>query len=226
MRKIYVVALLLGCSMYAQAQSEDAPIDGNFIGFQANELVRQLLSFSDTSIPDNPYFVNYTRIYENGGGFNIGFAYQADEFSQEINFNSLTTEISNLALRFGYEKKAQIDKRFNYSIAFDFLIESLTNKTTTEDNFGGSDITTETSTSGFGLGPRFTLNYAVTDRIMIGTEANYYFKSLTEKFENSLIAEDDESTIQRFDFTPPAVLWLTIRLDNGSSKRKAFFEGN
>lgn len=201
----------------AQEQKDHSEFEGHYLGLQGNELLRQLLNLGNAGLPDNPYFINYSYTSAEGNGLNIGFALSSDGFTQQNGFNSVKTEIDNFSIRIGYEKRERISKRFFYSAGIDLLLDRFANLTITDDNFGSNEISTEAKTSGWGLGPRFMLNYQITDRLIIGTEANYYFKSLTEKFEtvvpnfpsNNL---SEESDIKKFKFAVPSVLWITIRL--------------
>lgn len=219
MRKalIAVSLVILSLCSYAQEQEASSDFKGGYLGLQANELLRQVLNLGNASIPDNPYFFNYSYSDETGKSINIGFALQADEFDQQNGFNTINTEVSNFSFRIGYEKKINLGKKFFYSLGGDLLFQSSSNTTTTDDNFGGNSVINEASSGGFGIGPRFTLNYRITDRLILGTEANYYYMSLTEKFETIFENNpgnniNDESDVQRFNFAAPAVLWMVIRL--------------
>lgn len=220
MNRIFILAFL-SCLTFTKAAAQDqgdpSEFEGHYLGLQGNELLRQLLSLGNADIPDNPYFVNYNYISATGKGLNIGFALSADQFTQQNGFNSVETEIDNFSIRVGYEKRERLSKRFFYSAGIDFLVDRFVNVTRTDDNFGSNRIRTEAKTSGVGLGPRFTLNYEITDRLTIGTEANYYFKGLTEKFETVVVdfptdVTSEKSKIKRFRFAVPSVLWITIKL--------------
>ena len=215
MKKFLALVVLALISTRTQAQEEeqaDSTLEGDYIGLQANQLIRQILSLSSVGTPDNPYFINYTKVGSKGSGFNIGFAYSTDKFEEQQNIVSLTTETSNFAIRIGLEKRKRLSKKFTYSIGMDLLVQSTRNETVSVNNFDSQEITTESKSSGFGLGPRLTLNYEITDNLFVGTEANYYFRSLTDKFESSLTNTDDSTDISRLTFSAPSVLWLIIRL--------------
>lgn len=219
MKRLLILFFVVGAfsNIMAQEPNEMEKLEGHFLGVQVNELVRQVFSLGSSTSPSNPYFFNYTYTSESGGGFSSSFAYSLDNITNTDNFNSIESEISRFALRVGYEKKKTLSKRFIYSLGVDFLIESTKNETTNEDGFSSQTITTTNQLSGWGLGPRFNFYYRVNDRILVGTEANYYYKSLKEKFETdfddnfSSNDDDDERTVKQFTFSSPAILWLTIR---------------
>ncbi len=214
---VFIVLSFFSFDAFAQVPSDESSLEGHYLGLQGNELIRQLLTIGDVANPDNPYLINYSYNSANGRGINVGFALRVDEFDQQTGFSTLTTEIDNFALRVGYERKKQLDKRFVFSLGFDILIESFKNKTINEDNFNSQILTTETKTTAYGLGPRLGLNYRITDKIILGTEANYYYKELEEEFEatfdnNPTNNESDKSDLKRLNFVSPSSLWLIIRL--------------
>lgn len=220
MKKLFLFAILnaiFSINLVAQVELTPSEFEGHYLGLQGNELLRQLLNLGNAELPDNPYFLNYSYVSESGKGLNVGFALSSDDFTQQNGFNSVKTEIDNFSFRIGYMKRERLSKRFFYSTGVDLLIDNFVNVTTTDDNFGSNSISTEAKTSGWGLGPRLTLDYQITNRLAVGTEANYYFKSLTEKFEtvfenspsNNL---SEESEVKRFKFAAPSVLWITIKL--------------
>lgn len=217
--KKFILLSLLCQGLITHAQESDSPtIEGHYLGLQVNELVRQVLSFNSTNTPSNPYFFNYTFLSETGGGLNMSFALTVDKIASNDNFgNDITTDIDNVFFRIGYIKRKVLSNRFIYGLGIDLTLESQKNETENGNNFGGGTITTVTKQAGWGLGPRLTFSYKITDRIFIGTEANYYFKSLNEEFDvkfsnSSSSNETDETKIERFTFSAPAILWLTFRM--------------
>lgn len=218
MKKI-LCALLLACAFAIQAQDEDRNnLEGNYLSFQVNELVRQVLSLGNTNIPSNPYFFNYRYTGPTGDGLNIGFAYTVDNFDTSDQFSDISTDISNFSFRIGYDKKKYLGKNFVYGLGIDLTIDNRKNETVNSDSFSSNEIITTDKLSGWGLGPRFTFSYQVSNRIWIGTEANYYFKSLKNSFEVEFSNDpgfddnDRENKIRELTFSTPSILWLTIRL--------------
>lgn len=212
-----MILLSAGLGLFAQEPIENSSLEGHYLGLQVNELVRQIFSLGGTDVPANPYFLNYTYTSATNDGLNIGFALNIDEINTADNFNSNNTKIRNFAFRMGYEKKTQLSKRFLYSMGLDLTLDFQKNETTNEDSFSSFRIVTTTKRNGWGLGPRFTFQYQVTDNIMIGTEANYYFKALKDEFSVRFSSGsgnnvDEESDVKQFTFAPPAILWLTVRL--------------
>ena len=219
MKNFTLLGFTLCCLTFSlMGQKKDSiQFEGYYFGVQGNELLRQLLDLGNAELPDNPYFFNLDYNDASGDGFNIGLALRVDKFDQQNQFNTTTTEINDFLIRLGYHKKNQIGKRFYYSLGVDFLVDNLVNKTRTEDSFSSNVVSTETKTSGWGLGPRLTINYHITNRLIIGTESNYYYKSLKDKFNTTFESSpenntEDELKIDRLNFVAPSVLWLIIKM--------------
>ena len=218
--KKMLLTLLIGASFtsYSQEEAEPNRVEGHFLSLQVNELVRQVLSLGNTNLPDNPYFFNYRYIGATGDGLNVGFALTLDNISNANEFSDISTDISNFSFRIGYDKQQYLGKNFVLGIGVDLTVDRQKNETVNVDLFNSQEITTTSTLSGWGLGPRVTFSYRISDRIWVGTEANYYFKSLTNKFEqvfsNSPGFDDNnsESDIERFTFAAPSILWLSLRL--------------
>lgn len=218
MKKMLSIALLLaGLGLFAQDSEDNSSLEGHYLGLQVNELVRQIFSLGNTNLPTNPYFLNYTYTSVTNEGVNMGFALNVDEVNTADNFNSINTKVRNFAFRIGYEKKKRLSKRFIYSMGLDVTLDFQKNETTNEDSFNSFRIVTTTKRNGWGMGPRFTFQYQISDNILIGTEANYYFKALKDEFSVRFSSGtgnniDEESDVKQFTFAPPAILWLTVRL--------------
>jgi hypothetical protein len=173
----------------------------HYLGVQANQLIKQILNFSNSNpVVDNPYLLTYSvNSKRTGAGFSSGLGYSVNEFSDGDQTNKRTTKINNLALRIGFEKKSNLGKKWFTSWGIDLVRESSKNETSNSQsqlnnpNFKFNSNTTNES-SLWGFGPRFTLNFRITDKIILGTEATYYYKSGT-----TTAKANTTSTQQEFD---------------------------
>ncbi|MGC4021146.1 MAG: hypothetical protein QM734_03980 [Cyclobacteriaceae bacterium] len=119
------------------------------------------------------------------------------------------------------------------SYGFDFLEDksnvSSTAKSQFQFNYNETDINITTKDSGFG--PRFTLNFFATSKIIIGTELTYYYKAITtsqsttnsstfvsidpstgREFESTNSSTTDTTQkLKQFHFTAPAIIYLTLK---------------
>lgn len=217
MRTLIISILLFAGFTSINAQvTEPVKLEGHYLGIQVNELVRQVFSLGNTAVPSNPYFFNYTYTSATGSGLNVSMGLTVDETNASNNFSNVTTNIDNFSFRVGYDKKKVLTKRFIFSLGVDLTIDSQKNVTLNQDSFSSQEIETTNKLSGWGLGPRFTFQYRISDNILIGTEANYYYKSLKDKFSievnGSSTNDEQETDIKRFTFSAPAILWLSVRL--------------
>jgi hypothetical protein len=144
-----------------------------------------------------------------GWGFNSGLGYTHREVRTEDPFNPVETSINDFFLRMGVERKVPIGRKWMTSYGLDFLTES--EKDITEStNAQPGGFKTETRNRATGLGLRFTLNYNISERILLGTEANYYYKSRKETRKANNLSEQRDK-FREFTFTAPIALFLILK---------------
>ena len=167
----------------------------HYVGVQANQLARQLLNFGGSaSAIDNPYLITYAvNSVRSGWGLNCGLGYTHLEERNENPFTPIETTINDFFIRLGIERKVSIGKKWLTSYGMDLLRESKKNITTTNNSQSG-DFNTETRNTGTGVGLRFTLNYNITEKLLAGTEATYYYKSTKEIRNGTNIPEQTEKS--------------------------------
>jgi hypothetical protein len=193
-----------------------------YLGVQANQLIRQIFNFSNSnSAIDNPYlFIYSVNSKETGVGFSSGLGFSVSHVSDGDPSNKRETKINNLSLRVGVEKKSSIGKKWLVSWGFDITHDNLKNETSNTQSFNPNNtsvFTTTNTTSSWGIGPRFTLNFQVTNRILLATEANYYYKSGSTATTSSNTSPSFSSKIEssndftKFQFTVPAVIYLIVK---------------
>lgn len=196
-----------------------------YLGVQANQLIRQILNFSNSnSAIDNPYlFIYSVNSKETGVGFNSGLGFSVSEIADGDPSNRRETKINNLSFRMGVEKKSSIGKKWLVSWGFDLTHDNLKNETINTQIFdltnpsNKSVSSTKNTTSSWGIGPRFTLNFQVTNRILLATEANYYYRfgstTTTSSVTSPGFSSNNESSsdFTRFQFTVPAVIYLIVK---------------
>ncbi len=223
-------------SLNAVAQEETAPVkkSSHYIGLQANQLIRQVFNFSNTnSIVNNPYLLTYAvNSIDNGGGLTMGFGYTFNESTDGDQFVQRVTTINDLFFRIGFEKKSLLARKVILSVGGDVVLAREKTETKTEEKTQ-SQITFESGRTGksTGFGPRLTINYQIHEKILVGTEANYYFvwrntdDTRTDVFFETIFDpvtgqqrtvrrtnETKETTKdKRFQFNPPAVIFLILK---------------
>lgn len=223
MRLFIVCIVLLSARVSGIAQSSDSIKNTHYLGFQANQLLRQLLDLGGSNTAaSSPYGLIYSmNNNQTGAGFNAGLGFTLNEFTDGDAVNKRTTDINDVFVRFGYDKKLKISKRWYASVGIDAVLDRQKNKTVNITEFSPSQkstVTSETKASAWGLGPRGTLNFSITDKIAIGTESTWYFKSTKskQKVTNSFSGgQTDTDTVdskgKRFVFASPVVIFLILK---------------
>lgn len=193
-----------------ESESSEISVKGHYFGIQANQLIRQVFNFSSSSAPvTNPYLVNFSFNSSTGFGanFSLGYNYNQNNTGDAITSRVITN--SDFNTRVGLEKKSLIGKRFIVSIGGDLLYQSINLESNVNDNFSGN-VTTITKTSGIGVGPRLGIYYHITDKFLVATEANYYLKLLTQKFEVRPGTSTEED-LKQFQLNVPTAIFLVLK---------------
>ena len=184
----------------------------HYVGVQANQLMRQIINFGgSTGSVNNPYLITYAvNSRTSGWGLNVGLGYTHEKIRNEDPFNPLETTIDDLFFRMGVERKVAIGEKWITSYGLDILRES--EKNITENGSSQpNDFKTDTRNRGTGMGLRFTLNYYISEKILLGTESTYYYKWMNESREGTNIPDETENS-KEFTFTVPITLFLMLEL--------------
>lgn len=214
--------LLIGHKMFAQQQPTEetqqtgsAKVVSHYVGLQANQLIRQLLSFGGNSTAvTNPFMLVYSVNHNSSGlGLATGLGYSSIQTKTSDNFTSTVSKVDDFAWRIGFEKKSYLSKRWLVSFGGDILAEQ--NKAETISNNGTNpNPKVTTRIKRYGFGPRVSLNYQFHNRMLVGTEASFYLKWIEQTqrvFGMNGPADPDES-LRSFSFTLPAVVFLIVKI--------------
>ncbi|MFZ6051800.1 hypothetical protein [Halocola ammonii] len=237
-RSLLSIAVVI-CSLISVAQTdspgtenpeaEEKQVD-HFVSFQANPLLRQILSLSTVPSVESPYLLNYTLRF-NGSNLTIssGFGFSSSNTENEDN---LVTRSSDLDLRLGVGQQFRLNKllEIGYSLDLNFGNRDVSSKTITvnESPFQTDSTVTETKTSEEMLGAalRANLLFYITPRILVGTEASYSFSQIDSSFDFKRVttirqngevtledtAEDESSeTTEAFDFNIPVQIFFILK---------------
>jgi hypothetical protein len=179
-----------------------------YLSLQANQLLRQL--FGGSGSPANPFLLTYGfNNKRTGRGLLFGLAYSANRVKDtDLGFDR-ETKNKNFNLRFGYDYKGSIGKRWLAGAGIDILL--LRGKSFTDTNQGSE---TTTTTNGWGIGPRGTLLFHVSEKIYLGTETSWYFQS--SKLKTKIVfpgSPSQESEVKESDFEllAPTAIFLTLK---------------
>lgn len=117
-----VVALFILASSTLKAQADSIPKKtfDNFISLQANELLRQVISFDQTPEVRNPYLLKYTiRHNQTGLTLNAGLGFSDSKVTTENDVET-HTEMNDLRIGVGYQKK--LGRIIEAGLGIDYLI--------------------------------------------------------------------------------------------------------
>lgn len=229
---VLAFVLIVG-SFGLQAQEKLIPADrtSHHVGLQVNALLKQVVNFGNSPAINNPFLIKYSLRFNESKKelmFGLGYAY-----AQESMKGGLKSDNSDLNFRIGYGKKYALGKKVELGLGLDLVLNAQNIQTVNVQafNFGtGFDSTITTTKSiniGYGLGPQATLAYYITDRIMIGTEATFYFirsqdnlETRTENHSKSggspvIVTADiqsEENSRMDFNLQVPVALFLIIVL--------------
>ena len=219
-RRFSLSVLFLLISFLLAAQDEEPTQDeiaaprraNHYLGVQANQLLRQIFNFGGSTSPvNNPYLLTYAvNSVNTGWGFNAGFGYTHQEVRNEDPFNPVQTTIDDFFIRLGVERKVMIGEKWMTSYGLDILRESEKNITEMGD-FQPGRFETQTRNRGMGVGLRFTLNYHISEKVLLGTEATYYYKGIKETRSGTNMSENTEKS-KDFTFRVPVALFLMLKL--------------
>jgi len=235
MKKIMLSAILLtGCLQISFAQTDattthEKTVD-QYIGVQINELIQQIFNFSSgnaSTVANNPYLLNYSiNSHKTGWGARIGIGYNYNSSSTDDGITSTTTKLNDMELRVGVEKRFNISKKWSAGAGLDFVYNSNDDHTVNVINstFGGENTDTKTNISSSGGGPMGWLRYHLTDKILIGTEASFYYTSGNEKqtiivsdpntgggFPNPPTTTNTSNKVGLGTFSSPVVFFLSVK---------------
>ena len=226
--------LCLSTFCFSQVDSIKTRKYTRYLGVQANQLIRQILNFTNSSSSiDNPYLIIYAaNSNKTGVGFTAGLGFQVNQTTDGDPSNKRETKINNLSARVGVEKKSVLGKKWLVSWGLDVTRDDFKNETTITQVFDPNNPSsrsvsnTTNTTSSWGFGPRFTLNFLITNRIVLGTETNYYYRSgsistannTTNSFSNGqggfttqTTKADSSSDFTKFQFSVPTVIYVMIK---------------
>jgi hypothetical protein len=222
-------------NLYAQDGSTRAKKFDHYIGVQANQLIKQLINLNaSNSTISNPYLLTYAVCFsKNGFGLQGGIGYSYDETEDKLPLTRVT-KINELFYRIGLIRKTMISKKWQLGYGMDFISGYQFNKTNSSSvSVIGSQIDSSSSvsankTTAAGGGIELSLGFHITEKIMLGTEATYYYsnakvkqnvfatdKITTASFQvtttESVTNDNLEKNKKTVTFTIPVALFLIIK---------------
>lgn len=167
---------------FASDENQDR-INKHYLGVQANQLLRQLLNLSgNNGSVTNPFLLIYSfNNSQTGKGMSVGFGINNQKFTDQDQGTTRETTNRDLAVRMGYERKAELSKRWVVGGGFDAFINNL--KRDTQSTQGSFTTDFKSKSTGFGIGIRGSLLFKINGPVYLGTETTLYFQSTKTKTE-------------------------------------------
>ena len=192
MKKITLSLILLaGCTQYSFAQADNnvpEPKKENKmehqIGVQINGLIRQVFNFNNSAANTNtnPYLLTYNLTFKSMWGVRAGIGYNYVSNTNDDGITATETHINALQVRVGGERVFRLSNRWTAGAGLDFVAK-MNNDRTVNTIHSFDTITTDTKSNGTGAGggAMAWLRYSIAKHIQIGTEASFYYLSMSEK---------------------------------------------
>jgi hypothetical protein len=220
---------------YSQIDSAKEKRFNHYAGFQANLLIKQIINLNNNNTAiNNPYLFTYAINHvKTGYGLHVGFGYDYNRVVTNNTQASRETKVDKLFYRIGVEKKYTLSKRFECGIGLDFTASREVDKTfsISVTNVGSgvdSAVTTVTEkTTSTGYGPQLSLGFHITEKIILGTEATFYFSAekqnenvniidtFTDTFSNQKTVtstnQNSGADTDNFDLAIPTALFLIVK---------------
>lgn len=237
LKKIFIVVCCALCAYncYAQDVPEKTKMFSHYAGVQANELFRQIINLNNTNdIVDNPYLLVYSLNLANSGwGVNAGIGYNYKKTADKDAPGNRINKMNDLFYRAGLGRKVMISKKLMAGYGLDFAGDYQLNKTTSVSvtDFGSSSDSSITSVTSkiesAGGGVQLNLGFHISERLILSTEATYYFLKSKQK-QNILVTEtvtninnndsatttaneNIETEISDFTFRIPVAIFLVVK---------------
>ena len=143
-------------------------------------IITQFLKTEESAINQNPYFLTYKLAFENFA-VRAGFGGKLDETESFIDGTSdkLPLNKSNYDWRVGMEYRMPIGTKWIGTFGADYVVK----KTFDEriSNSGFDEVVISDNQIGNGGGLVIGVQYALTPKLMLGTEAAFYYLNIERK---------------------------------------------
>jgi hypothetical protein len=229
MKKVIIAAILLtGCfhRSFAQDEAKKEKTMDMYVGVQLNGLIRQVFNFnnSNTNTNTNPYLLIYSiNSRKTGWGLRLGAGYNYNSFKNNDGIVETETKINDMQIRLGVEKLFRLANKWSAGAGLDIVYNNNDDHTISTVNSSTVPQTTDTKTilTSYGGGPQAWLRYHITDKVLIGTEASFYYVTgketrsitITKGFPGPFNNPPDETDdVNRGTFNSPIVFFLIVKI--------------
>jgi hypothetical protein len=179
MKKTLLLILLLGTSLYTQAQ--DTTRTTHELGINASGFIKTFITPANStplSATANTYLLSYKSVFKNGTAIRFGLGGNLVNRNQnEDNFTgTLKTKTNQFNTRLGFEWQFKVTRRWNFFTGLDAIYSSGTAYSEVPlDNI--NKIITETKSTSVGGGPVVGLQFRLNKRISLLAEGALYYQN-------------------------------------------------
>jgi hypothetical protein len=163
------ILLLLSGPTFAQSKSEKGKDMTHELGLNVTSLLADLLG-NNNRTDAGRYLLTYKKVADMKA-FRMGLAMNFNLNKQNSNFNT-TLVNQNFQVRLGKEWRHEISAKLHYYFGFDG-IGGYTTEESAATTIGGNIIQKDKTLS-FGAGPVLGFQFALYDKLLIGTEGSLY----------------------------------------------------
>lgn len=213
--------LIAGCTQFANAQTETVvdvkkeKTHNHYVGVQLNSLIRQVINFNNntSTTPVNPYMLIYSvNSVKTGWGLRAGAGYHYNSSNVKDGVTETDAKINSLQLRVGIEKRFELSRKWTAGAGLDAVISyDDANTNAVIHSFDTTITLTKTKLPAYGGGAMGWLRYNISDRILVGTEASFYYVAGTEDREIKVTKKKQSNT-------PPFNVSTTTTITNSKPK--------
>ncbi len=211
------------CQSRYYAGDSTANIKEKYIGLQANQLLKQFLSFnSSNSINTNPFLLTYSSTNGKGRGFSMGTGLN---FSVESSTDGVSaTEITNrnFVFRLGFEAKYHLKERWIPFWGIDMHFGGVYTKVSIQQFQTFQTNITTTATTNLFLGPaiRGGVLVSLSKHLLLGTEGFFNFKIAFQQTTSSsnlafgngqVVAPSSRSIPINFGINVPTAIFMIVK---------------
>jgi hypothetical protein len=166
----------------------------NEIGI-GTSIFTQFLKTEEDAFDQNPYFLTYKLVYSDFA-LRLGIGGKLDETESFINGTSdkLIVKKSNLDWRVGLEYRMPIGGKWLGTFGADFIAKNTYDERISDSGF--DKVVTADNEIGTGGGLAIGVQYFLTPRLMLGTEAAFYYLNIERKQETTFV------TLPQFNTDP------------------------
>jgi len=204
--------LVLSFQLFGQEKS-DSEITHQ-IGINVTSFIENFFVLSGNNANPGPYSITYKRI-KDGKALRLGFAGRLNIADSSQPGQAVRRNINNLfQLRFGREWRKNISKRWLCFYGGD-IIGNLSSRTSSINDGLGNNTTSNTSFGG-GLGAIAGIQFKISDRIFLTTEAgflyNYSFQKFSQTFDAfpELNIDPTTTNFNSLDFELPSAIFFVV----------------